>query len=112
MSGVVKSMDSALKSMNLEKVHMLASVATLASLLLLLLLQVAKIMDSFEKQFEHLDVQTQTMEEAMSGVTTLTVPEVHTHTHSHRRLENSLPPSLLRSKWRDSCRKLLMKPGE
>lgn len=55
MSGVVKSMDSALKSMNLEKV--------------------AKIMDSFEKQFEHLDVQTQTMEEAMSGVTTLTVPE-------------------------------------
>ena len=34
-------------------------------------------MDKFERQFEHLDVQTQTMEEAMSGVTTLTVPEVH-----------------------------------
>ena len=33
-------------------------------------------MDKFERQFEHLDVQTQTMEEAMSGVTTLTVPEV------------------------------------
>lgn len=33
-------------------------------------------MDQFERQFEHLDVQTQTMEEAMSGVTTLTVPEV------------------------------------
>lgn len=32
-------------------------------------------MDQFERQFEHLDVQTQTMEEAMSGVTTLTVPE-------------------------------------
>jgi len=56
MAGVVKSMDSALKSMNLEKV--------------------AGIMDQFERQFEHLDVQTQTMEEAMSGVTTLTVPEV------------------------------------
>jgi len=55
MAGVVKSMDSALKSMNLEKV--------------------AGIMDQFERQFEHLDVQTQTMEEAMSGVTTLTVPE-------------------------------------
>lgn len=55
MSGVVKSMDSALKSMNLEKV--------------------AGIMDKFERQFEHLDVQTQTMEEAMSGATTLTVPE-------------------------------------
>ena len=39
-------------------------------------LQVAGIMDQFERQFEHLDVQTQTMEEAMSGVTTLTVPEV------------------------------------
>jgi charged multivesicular body protein 1 len=55
MAGVVKSMDSALKSMDLEKV--------------------AGIMDKFERQFEHLDVQTQTMEEAMSGVTTLTVPE-------------------------------------
>lgn len=33
-------------------------------------------MDQFERQFEHLDVQTQTMEEAMSGVTTLTIPEV------------------------------------
>jgi charged multivesicular body protein 1 len=52
-------MDSALKSMNLEKV--------------------AGIMDKFERQFEHLDVQTQTMEEAMSGVTTLTVPEVHVY---------------------------------
>lgn len=55
MGGVVKSMDAALKSMNLEKV--------------------AGIMDQFERQFEHLDVQTQTMEEAMSGVTTLTTPE-------------------------------------
>ena len=33
-------------------------------------------MDDFERQFEHLDVQTQTMDEAMSGVTTLSVPEV------------------------------------
>ena len=41
-----------------------------------LLSQVASVMDQFERQFEHLDVQTQTMEEAMSGVTTLTVPEV------------------------------------
>lgn len=55
MGGVVKSMDAALKTMNLEKV--------------------ANIMDQFERQFEHLDVQTQTMEEAMSGVTTLATPE-------------------------------------
>ena len=38
--------------------------------------KVAGIMDQFERQFEHLDVQTQSMEEAMSGVTTLTTPEV------------------------------------
>ena len=38
-------------------------------------------MDQFERQFEHLDVQTQTMDEAMSGATTLTVPEV-LHLHS------------------------------
>lgn len=41
--------------------------------------QVAHIMDQFERDFEHLDVQTQTMDEAMSGVTTLTVPEVHAY---------------------------------
>ena len=39
-------------------------------------------MDQFERQFEHLDVQTQTMEGAMSGVTTLTVPEVRIHLYS------------------------------
>ena len=33
-------------------------------------------MDRFERDFEHLDVQTQTMDEAMSGVTTLNMPEV------------------------------------
>ena len=41
-----------------------------------LLLQITQLMDQFERQFEHLDVQTQTMDEAMSGATTLTVPEV------------------------------------
>ena len=35
-------------------------------------------MDKFERDFEHLDVQTQTMDEAMSGVTTLNMPEVIT----------------------------------
>ena len=41
-----------------------------------ILFQVSQIMDQFERDFEHLDVQTQTMEDAMSGVTTLTTPEV------------------------------------
>ena len=47
-------------------------------LLLTLSLQITHLMDQFERQFEHLDVQTQTMDEAMSGATTLTVPEVCT----------------------------------
>jgi charged multivesicular body protein 1 len=56
MAGVVKAMDSALASMNLEKV--------------------TAIMEKFERQFEDLDVQSQSMEEAMSSTTTLTVPAV------------------------------------
>ena len=55
MAGVVVGMESALKSMNLEKI--------------------SNVMDQFERQFEHLDVQTQTMDEAMQGVTTLNIPE-------------------------------------
>ena len=56
MGGVVSAMESAMKSMNLEKV--------------------TKLMDDFERQFEHLDVQTQVMDEAMQGTTVLNVPEV------------------------------------
>ena len=33
-------------------------------------------MDKFEQQFEHLDVQSSYMEQAMSDTTTLTVPQV------------------------------------
>ncbi|XP_022108977.1 charged multivesicular body protein 1b-like [Acanthaster planci] len=54
MGGVVKSMNAALKSMNLEKVM--------------------RIMDQFEKQFETLDVQSEVMDQAMAGTTTLNVP--------------------------------------
>ena len=45
MQGVVKAMDSAMKSMNLEKI--------------------SNLMDKFEKEFEDLDVQTSVMEGAM-----------------------------------------------
>ncbi|KAI8514313.1 Charged multivesicular body protein 1b [Branchiostoma belcheri] len=54
MAGVVKSMDAAMRSMNLEKV--------------------TALMDKFERQFEDLDVQSAQMEDAMSGTTTLNVP--------------------------------------
>ncbi|KAJ8027090.1 Charged multivesicular body protein 1b [Holothuria leucospilota] len=55
MAGVVKSIDSAMRSMNLEKV--------------------SALMDKFEKQFEDLDVQSSYMESAMSNTTTMTTPQ-------------------------------------
>ena len=56
MSGVVKAMDSAMKSMNLEKI--------------------SALMDKFEKEFEDLDVQTSVMEGAMNQTTATNVPEM------------------------------------
>merc|ERR1711997_360188 len=55
MSGVVKAMDSAMKSMNLEKI--------------------STLMDRFEKDFEDLDVQTSVMEGAMNQTTATNVPQ-------------------------------------
>lgn len=55
MAGVVKAMDSAMRSMNLEKV--------------------SALMDKFEKQFEDLDVQSACMDTAMSQTTTTSVPQ-------------------------------------
>lgn len=55
MSGVVKAMESAMKSMNLEKVQ--------------------NLMDRFEKDFEDLDVQSATMEGSMNATTTLSAPQ-------------------------------------
>jgi len=54
MGGVVKSMDAAMRSMNLE--------------------QISTLMDKFEKQFEDLDVQSSYMEGAMSASSTTSVP--------------------------------------
>lgn len=54
MAGVVKAMDAAMKSMNLEKI--------------------SALMDKFEHQFEDLDVQSSYMENAMSQTTTTSVP--------------------------------------
>jgi len=54
MNGVVKSMDAAMRSMNLE--------------------QMSSLMDKFEKQFEDLDVQSSYMEGTMSASSTTSVP--------------------------------------
>merc|ERR1712122_353551 len=55
MQGVVKAMDSVMKSMNLEKI--------------------SGLMDRFEKDFEDLDVQTSVMEGAMNQTTATNVPQ-------------------------------------
>ena len=55
MSGVVKAMDSAMRSMNLEKI--------------------SGLMDKFEKEFEDLDVQTSVMEGAMNTTTATNIPQ-------------------------------------
>lgn len=54
MVGIVKSLDSALKSNNLE--------------------QISATMDTFEKQFESLDMRTEYLEKAMSNATAITTP--------------------------------------
>lgn len=55
MAGVVKAMDAAMKSMNLEKI--------------------SNLMDKFEQQFEDLDVQTGVMDNAMSQTVTTSIPQ-------------------------------------
>jgi len=55
MAGVVKAMDAAMKSMNLEKI--------------------SSLMDKFENQFEDLDVQSSYMENTMSQTVTTSIPQ-------------------------------------
>ncbi|KAG0723168.1 Charged multivesicular body protein 1a [Chionoecetes opilio] len=55
MSAVVKGLDQALNSMDLQKV--------------------SAIMDKFESQFEDLDVRTSVLEDSMGAATTLTTPK-------------------------------------
>ena len=54
MTGVVKSLDKAINSMELEKI--------------------SAVMDKFETQFEHLDVHTSVLEQSMGTATTSTTP--------------------------------------
>jgi len=55
MTSVVKGMDRAMESMNLEKISF--------------------VMDKFESQFSDLDVQTSYMEDAMSSTTAVSTPQ-------------------------------------
>jgi len=55
MTSVVKGMDKAMDSMNLERISL--------------------VMDKFETQFSDLDVQTSYMEDAMSSTTAVSTPQ-------------------------------------
>lgn len=55
MTSVVKGMDKAMESMNLERISM--------------------VMDKFENQFTDLDVQTSIMEDTMSATTAISTPQ-------------------------------------
>ncbi|KAJ3042270.1 Charged multivesicular body protein 1a [Rhizophlyctis rosea] len=55
MAGVVKGMEKAMQTMNLEQISM--------------------VMDKFEQQFEDLDVQTQYMETSMGQTTAQSTPQ-------------------------------------
>jgi len=55
MGSVVKALDKAINSMELQKI--------------------SEVMDKFESQFEDLDVRTSVMEDAMGSATTTTTPE-------------------------------------
>ena len=93
MKGVVKSMDAAMASMNLEQVRIHSSLfvfhsknssnrQSLTSLVLtrLFTTQMSMLMAKFEQQFDSLDVQAQYMDAAMNATTTTAMPEVRLST--------------------------------
>ncbi|KAF2343941.1 hypothetical protein FHG87_025303, partial [Trinorchestia longiramus] len=55
MGSVVRNLDSALNSMDLQKI--------------------SAVMDKFESQFEELDVRTSVLEDSMGAATTLSTPK-------------------------------------
>lgn len=75
MANVVKGMDKAMESMNLEKVYTSFCVQSFLARFSLMISQISMVMDKFESQFEDLDVQTEYMEGAMAGTTTMTTPQ-------------------------------------
>lgn len=65
MANVVRGMDKAMESMNLERVSPPSAKLT----------QISMVMEKFESQFNDLDVQTSYMESTMSDTTALTTPQ-------------------------------------
>ena len=75
MASVVKGMDKAMDSMNLERVCLPRHAVHLFVKPHPLVVQISLVMDKFEQQFSDLDVQTSYMEEAMSNTTAVSTPQ-------------------------------------
>lgn len=77
MAAVVKGMDKAMDSMNLERVRspIPPPLSPPHSPLTRKKLQISVVMDKFESQFSDLDVQTSYMEEAMGNTTAVSMPQ-------------------------------------
>lgn len=72
MTSVVRGMDVAMDSMNIDKVrhHAFSSTAQI----FIDTMQISLVMDRFESQFSDLDVQTSYMEDTMSSTTAVSMP--------------------------------------
>ena len=76
MGQVVKGMDKAMESMNLERVgRVLLDPTNFHVNFAYRRLKISLVMDKFESQFSDLDVQTSYMESTMSDTTALTTPQ-------------------------------------
>lgn len=82
MTNVVRGMDKAMDSMNLERVCLFSLLIYSTSHTVIsafrfgiYLLQISLVMDKFETQFSDLDVQTSYMEDAMSSTTATSTPQ-------------------------------------
>jgi charged multivesicular body protein 1 len=75
MTSVVKGMDRAMDSMNLEKVNHRHACGFRLRRELTMLPQISLVMDKFESQFSDLDVQTSYMEDAISSTMAVSTPQ-------------------------------------
>jgi charged multivesicular body protein 1 len=73
MTSVVRGMDKAMESMNLERVSVASAICVDSGLKFVL--QISLVMDKFETQFSDLDVQTSYMEDAMSSTNAVSTPQ-------------------------------------
>ena len=75
MTSVVRGMDKAMESMNLERVRSAPSSSRSQAHSPPLYPQISMVMDKFETQFSDLDVQTSYMEDAMGSTTAISTPQ-------------------------------------